>query len=271
MASGAASTCGASQLVTSASPTGGSFQAPSDAPRVEHAQELRRALNGEWYTREEFREYYQQWDGRCSAWWWYWDRAVWEAAAPGAASTGGVSSSDARAAGGKLMKVPLPPKGAPPEAGAEYLVKATSSGSEEGDSVTGDASQLAMVASATGGSFQAPSGALLVELGQERQQAPDGRWCMVAQAVPIPSPSAPSPDCPVCHGPPDLTSSDVPCPKCRGLTTDSAVAPVSFERELNSLLHLQGFSDVLVLQFPPLDASASRTCPRCLLSSNPFP
>ena len=119
-----------------------------------------------------------------------------------------------------------------------------------GAASTCGASQLATSASATGGSFQAPSGARLVELGQERQQAHDGRWCLVAQAVPIPCPSAPSPDCPVCHGSPDLTSSDVPCPKCRGLTTDSAVAPVSFGPQLNSLLHLQGFSDSLVLQFP---------------------
>ena len=54
MASGAASTRGASQLATGASPTGGASQAPSGAPLVEHAQERRQALDGEWYTMEEF-------------------------------------------------------------------------------------------------------------------------------------------------------------------------------------------------------------------------
>ena len=210
MASGAASTCGASQLVTSASPTGGSFQAPSDAPRVEHAQERRQALNGECYTMEEFREYYENLDGGCSDWTWYWNQAVLETS----------------------------------------CMETAPSGSEQSDSLTGDASQPATGASATGGASLAPSGARLVELGQERQQAHDCRLCQVVQAVPIPSPSAPSLDCPVCHGPPDLTSSDVPCPKCRGLTTDSAVAPVSFGRQLNSLLHLRGFSDHLVLKLP---------------------
>ena len=42
MASGAASTRGASQLATGASPTGGASQAPRGAPLVEHAQEPRR-------------------------------------------------------------------------------------------------------------------------------------------------------------------------------------------------------------------------------------
>ena len=54
MASGAASTRGASQLATGASPTGGASQAPRGAPLVEHAQERRQALDGEWYTMEEF-------------------------------------------------------------------------------------------------------------------------------------------------------------------------------------------------------------------------
>ena len=180
MASGAASTSGAFQPATSASATGGSSQAPSGASLVEHAQERRQADDGRWYTKEEFMEYYLDPYGSFSAWRRYWDRAVREAVAPGAASTRGVSSSDARAPGGKLMKVPWPPKGPPPEADAQYLVKATSSGSEEVDSLTGDASQSATGASATGGSFQAPSGARLVELGQERQQAHDGRWCLVA-------------------------------------------------------------------------------------------
>ena len=57
MASGAAPTRGASQPATSASPIGGSSQAPSDAPLVEDAQERRRALDGKLYTMEEFREF----------------------------------------------------------------------------------------------------------------------------------------------------------------------------------------------------------------------
>ena len=80
MASGAASTRGASQPATGASPTGGASQAPSGAPLVEHAQERRQALDGEWYTMEEFRQYYQSF----SAWRWHWDRAVLKVVPPGA-------------------------------------------------------------------------------------------------------------------------------------------------------------------------------------------
>ena len=54
MASGAASIRGASQPATGASMTRGASQAPSGAPLVEHAQERRKALDGEWYTMEEF-------------------------------------------------------------------------------------------------------------------------------------------------------------------------------------------------------------------------
>ena len=86
MASGAASTCGASQPATDASPTGGTSQAPSGAPLVEHAQERRQALDGECYTKEEFRQFYQKPYGSFSAWRRYWDRAVREAVAPGEAS-----------------------------------------------------------------------------------------------------------------------------------------------------------------------------------------
>ena len=120
-----------------ASPSPGASQAPGSAPLVEHAQERRQADDGRWYTEEEFMEYYQKPYGSSSAWRRYWDRAVREAVAPGAASTRGVSSSDARAPGGKLMKVPWPPKGPPPEADAQYFVKATSSGREESDSPSG--------------------------------------------------------------------------------------------------------------------------------------
>ena len=196
MASGAAPICGASQPAISASANGGFSQAPSGASQVEHAQELRRALNGNLYTMAEFREFYQQ------EWWWYWEQAVREAASPGAASSRGVSSSDACVPGGEVMTV---------------------------------------------------------ELGQERQEATEElgpqpgtgatkwsgrRHCLAEQR-----------ECPVCHGPPDLTSSDVPCPKCRGLTIDSADAPVSFGSQLDSLLDLEGFSDRLVLRFALLDAS----------------
>ena len=84
MASGAASTSGASQPATSASPIGGSSQAPSDAPLVEDAQERRRALDGKLYTMEEFREFYQTPYGTklLGNWRWYWNQAVREAAAP---------------------------------------------------------------------------------------------------------------------------------------------------------------------------------------------
>ena len=116
---------------------GASQPATDAAPRVEHAQERRQALDGEWYTMEQFRQCYQEPYGSFSAWRRYWDRAVREAVPPGAASTRGVSSSDARAPGGKLMKVPWPPKGPPPEADAQYFVKATSSGREESDSPPG--------------------------------------------------------------------------------------------------------------------------------------
>ena len=83
MASGAASTSGASQPATSASPIGGTSQAPSDAPLVEDAQERRRALDGKLYTMEEFREYYQTpyRTKRLGNWWRFWDQAVREAAA----------------------------------------------------------------------------------------------------------------------------------------------------------------------------------------------
>ena len=58
MASGAAPNRGASQLATDASPTPGASQTPSGAPVVEPAQELRQALDGGWYTMEEFMQFY---------------------------------------------------------------------------------------------------------------------------------------------------------------------------------------------------------------------
>ena len=91
MASGAASTRGASQPATGASATGGSSQAPSGAPLVEDAQERRRALDGELYTMEEFRQFYETPYGTrlLGSWRRYWDQAVWEAVPPGAASCAG--------------------------------------------------------------------------------------------------------------------------------------------------------------------------------------
>ena len=69
MASGAASTS--------------STQAPSDAHQVEDVQERRQAQNGKWYTKEEFRQYYQTpyRTKRLGNWWRIWDQAVREAAA----------------------------------------------------------------------------------------------------------------------------------------------------------------------------------------------
>ena len=78
---GAASVRGASQPATDASPTGGTSQPSSGAPLVEHEQERPLALNGEWYTREEFRQFHQQSYGR------YWDQAVREAVPPDLVST----------------------------------------------------------------------------------------------------------------------------------------------------------------------------------------
>ena len=78
-----ASTSSASQPAMSASPIGGSSEAPIDAHRVEDGQERRQAKDGKWYTEKEFRAYYQtpyrtKWLGN---WWSLWDRAVREAAA----------------------------------------------------------------------------------------------------------------------------------------------------------------------------------------------
>ena len=56
MASGAASG-GASQPATAASATGGYSEAPSAAPLAEVAEERRRALDGELYTREQFMQF----------------------------------------------------------------------------------------------------------------------------------------------------------------------------------------------------------------------
>ena len=56
--SGIVAVLGVSQLAMDASPTGVASQAPSGAALVEHAQERRQALDGEWYTMEEFMQYY---------------------------------------------------------------------------------------------------------------------------------------------------------------------------------------------------------------------
>ena len=42
--------------------------AASGAPLVEHAQERRQALDGEWYTMEEFMQFYEKPYGSFSAW-----------------------------------------------------------------------------------------------------------------------------------------------------------------------------------------------------------
>ena len=87
MASGAAPNRGASQPATDASPTPGASQAPSGAPVVEPAQELRQALDGGWYTMEEFMKYYQKPHEGFSVWWWYWEQVVRGIVPRGAAST----------------------------------------------------------------------------------------------------------------------------------------------------------------------------------------
>ena len=73
---------GASQPATDASPTLGASQTPSDAPVVEPAQEFRQALDGEWYTVEDFMQYY---GSSIHAGWYYWTRAVRKAVLPAAA------------------------------------------------------------------------------------------------------------------------------------------------------------------------------------------
>ena len=89
MASVAASTCGASKLATGASPISSpASQVPSGAPLVEHAQERRQALDGEWYTMEEFKKFYQKPYGSFSAWRRYWDQAERGAVLPGASQPG---------------------------------------------------------------------------------------------------------------------------------------------------------------------------------------
>ena len=67
-----------------ASPSPGASHAPSGALLVDDVQERRRALNGELYTREEFRLFYQTPYGTklLGSWRRYWDQAVREAAAP---------------------------------------------------------------------------------------------------------------------------------------------------------------------------------------------
>ena len=64
-------------------------QPATDAPLVEDEQERRQALDGQWYTMEEFRQFYQKPYGSFSAWRRYWDQAVREAVPPGAASCAG--------------------------------------------------------------------------------------------------------------------------------------------------------------------------------------
>ena len=59
-------------------------QPATDAPLVEDEQERRQALDGQWYTMEEFRQYYRSF----SAWRWYWDRAVLKVVPPGASQPG---------------------------------------------------------------------------------------------------------------------------------------------------------------------------------------
>ena len=60
MASGAASNRGASQPAIGDSPTSVASEAPSGAPVVEPPQERRQALDGGWYTMEEFMKYYHR-------------------------------------------------------------------------------------------------------------------------------------------------------------------------------------------------------------------
>ena len=48
------------------------------------------------------------------------------------------------------------------------------------------------------------------------------------QVVPIPPPSAPPLDCPVCHGPADPTNAAAPCPPCRALATDALMLITDF-------------------------------------------
>ena len=71
-----------------ASPSPGASQAPRSAPLVEHAQERRQALDGEWYTREQFKWFYQKPHRRSSVWQWYWDQAKRGAVLPGASQPG---------------------------------------------------------------------------------------------------------------------------------------------------------------------------------------
>ena len=77
--------------------SGAASRAPSGASLAEHAQERRQALDGEWYTMEEFMQYYEEP--------YYWDQAVREArrsaaepaaalAAPGASQPGPVPPVD---------------------------------------------------------------------------------------------------------------------------------------------------------------------------------
>ncbi|MDA8583146.1 hypothetical protein N9L68_02910 [bacterium] len=88
---GSASSRGASQIATVVSPTGGTYQAPSGAPRLEDVVERRQALNREWYTMDQFRQYDQKPDGHFLAWRRFWDRDVREASPPEPVSTPGAS------------------------------------------------------------------------------------------------------------------------------------------------------------------------------------
>ena len=78
----------AATSVQGASPSPGAPQAPSGAPLVEHAQERRQALDGEWYTMEEFKKFYQKPYGTLSAWRRCWDQAEREVVLPGASQPG---------------------------------------------------------------------------------------------------------------------------------------------------------------------------------------
>ena len=98
MDSGVVGSRGASQLAADFFETPGTSRAASGAPLVQHPLERRQARDGEWYTIQDFMQYYGSgtWAG-----WYYWERALRKAVPPAVAQSG--SSEEARRTAGDAV------------------------------------------------------------------------------------------------------------------------------------------------------------------------
>ena len=98
VASAAVSKRGASQPALGASTSLGASRTLEDVAVVQRAQEFRQARDGEWYTIQDFMQYYGSgtWAG-----WYYWERALRKAVPPAVAHSG--SSEEARRTAGDAV------------------------------------------------------------------------------------------------------------------------------------------------------------------------